>query len=107
MGLGGGSGILHQAVAGALPVTRDGGAFGYVAAEGRLQLAGLRIFGLGDTGATEHHARKGHRPRACEVTGRQRDIFDRLGYGLSATSSPPGNLGCLRLVRARYVAVSQ
>ena len=33
MGLGGGSGILHQAVAGALPVTRDGGASGYVAAE--------------------------------------------------------------------------
>lgn len=33
MGLGDGSGILHQAVAGAPPVTRDGGAFGYVAAE--------------------------------------------------------------------------
>ena len=34
MGLGDGSGIPHQAVAGAPPVTRDGGAFGYVAAEG-------------------------------------------------------------------------
>lgn len=86
MGLGDGSGIPHQAVAGAPPVTRDGGAFGYVAAEGRLQPAGPRVFGLGDTGATEHHAREGHRSHVCEVTGRQRDIFDRLGYGLSATS---------------------
>ena len=86
MGLGDSSGVPHQAVAGASPVTRDGSVFGYVAAEGRLQLADPRVFGLGDTGATEHHARKGHRPRACEVTGRQRDIFDRLGYGLSATS---------------------
>ena len=68
-----------------LPVTRDGGAFGYVAAEGPLQLAGLRIFGLVDAGMTSH-AREGHRPRACEVTGRQRDIFDRLGYRLSVTS---------------------
>ena len=34
MGLEDGSGIPHQAVAGAPPVTRDGGAFGYVAAEG-------------------------------------------------------------------------
>ena len=90
MGLGGGSGIPHQAVAGAPPVTRDGGASGYVAAEGRLQLAGLRIFGLGDTGVTKRHAREGHRPHVCEVTGRQRDIFDRLGYGLSGTLSPPG-----------------
>ena len=62
MGLGDGSGIPHQAVAGAPPVTRDGGAFGYVAAEGPLQPAGLRIFGLGDAGATERHAREGHRP---------------------------------------------
>ena len=69
-----------------LPVTCDGGAFGYVAAEDPLQLAGLRIFGLGDAGVTEHHAREGHRPRTCEVTGRQRDIFDRLGYRLSVTS---------------------
>ncbi len=38
MGLGDGSGILHQAVAGAPPVTRDGGAFGYVAAEDPLIL---------------------------------------------------------------------
>ena len=86
MGLEDGSGIPHQAVAGAPPVTRDGGAFGYVAAEGPLQPAGLRIFGLVDAGVTEHHAREGHRPRVCEVTGRQRDIFDRLGYGLPATS---------------------
>ena len=54
--------------------------------DGRLQPADLRIFGLGDTGATERHAREGHRPRVCEVTGRQRDIFDRLGYGLPTTS---------------------
>lgn len=38
MGLGDGSGIPHQAVAGAPPVTRDGGAFGYVAAEDPLIL---------------------------------------------------------------------
>ena len=86
MGLGDGSGIPHQAVAGAPPVTRDGGAFGYVAAEGRLQPADLRVFGLGDAGATERHVREGHRSHVCEVTGRQRDIFDRLGYGLSGTS---------------------
>ena len=86
MGLGSSSSIPHQAVAGALPVTRDGGASGYVAAEGRLQPAGPRVFGLGDTGVTERHVREGHRPHVCEVTGRQRDIFDRLGYGLSATS---------------------
>ena len=86
MGLGDGSGIPHQAVAGAPPVTRDGGASGYVAAEDPLQLAGLRIFGLVDAGVAEHHAREGHRPRACEVTGRERDIFDRLGYRLSVTS---------------------
>ena len=86
MGLGDSLGILHQAVAGAPPVTRDGGVFGYVAAEGRLQLADPRVFGLGDAGVTERHVREGHRSHVCEVTGRQRDIFDRLGYGLSATS---------------------
>ena len=41
---------------------------------------------LDEAGATGRHAREGHRPRACEVTGRQRDIFDRLGYGLPTTS---------------------
>ena len=51
-----------------------------------LQPAGLRIFGLVDAGVAERYAREGHRPRACEVTGRQRDIFDRLGYGLPTTS---------------------
>ena len=51
-----------------------------------LQLTGLQIFGLGDAGVTERHVREGHRSHVCEVTGRQRDIFDRLGYGLSATS---------------------
>ena len=87
MGLGDGSGIPHQAVAGAPPVTRDGGASGYVAlGDGRLQLADPRVFGLGDAGVTERHVREGHRFHVCEVTGRQRDIFDRLGYGLSATS---------------------
>ncbi len=86
MGLGGSSGIPRQAVAGAPPAARDGGASGYVAAEGPLQPADPRVFGLGDTGVTERHAREGHRSHVCEVTGRQRDIFDRLGYGLSATS---------------------
>ena len=41
---------------------------------------------LDGAGATGRHAREGHRPRVCEVTGRQRDIFDRLGYGLPTTS---------------------
>ena len=34
----------------------------------------------------ERHTRKGHRPRVLEVTGRQRDIFDRLGYKLPTMS---------------------
>ena len=41
---------------------------------------------LDGAGATGRHAREGHRPRVCEVSGRQRDIFDRLGYGLPTTS---------------------
>ena len=41
---------------------------------------------LDEAGATGRHAREGHRPRVREVTGRQRDIFDRLGYGLPTTS---------------------
>ena len=41
---------------------------------------------LDGAGATGRHAREGHRPRVCEVTGRQRDIFGRLGYGLPTTS---------------------
>ena len=41
---------------------------------------------LDGAGAAGRHAREGHRPRVCEVTGRQRDIFDRLGYGLPTTS---------------------
>ena len=41
---------------------------------------------LDGAGATGRHAREGHRPRVREVTGRQRDIFDRLGYGLPTTS---------------------
>ena len=40
----------------------------------------------GRAGATGRHVREGHRPRVCEVTGRQRDIFGRLGYGLPTTS---------------------
>ena len=48
---------------------------------------GPRARGLLDgAGAIGRHAREGHRPRVCEVTGRQRDIFDRLGYGLPTTS---------------------
>ena len=41
---------------------------------------------LDGAGATGRYAREGHRPRVREVTGRQRDIFDRLGYGLPTTS---------------------
>ncbi len=80
MGLEDGSGIPHQAVAGAPPVTRDGGAFGYVAlGDGRLQLADPRVFGLGDAGAT---VREGHRlPRARSPGG-------------SVTSSTDWATGC-------------
>ena len=41
---------------------------------------------LDEVEAIERHAREGHHPRVCEVSGRQRDIFDRLGYGLPTTS---------------------
>ena len=41
---------------------------------------------LDEVEATGRYTREGHRPRVCEVTGRQRDIFDRLGYGLPTTS---------------------
>ena len=50
--------------------------------DGDYTLEGL----LDEVEAIERHAREGHRPRVCEVTGRQRDIFDRLGYGLPTTS---------------------
>ena len=56
--------------------TRGGGL------DGDYTLEGL----LDEVEAIERHAREGHRPRVCEVTGRQRDIFDRLGYGLPTTS---------------------
>ena len=56
--------------------TRGGGLDGDHTLEGLLDGAG----------ATGRHAREGHRPRVCEVTGRQRDIFGRLGYGLPTTS---------------------
>ena len=38
---------------------------------------------LDEAGATGRHAWEGHRPRVREVTGRQRDIFGRLGYGVA------------------------
>ena len=41
---------------------------------------------LDEVETIERHTRKGHRPRVLEVTGRQRDIFDRLGYKLSTMS---------------------
>ena len=41
---------------------------------------------LDEAGVTGRHARESHRPRVCEITGRQRNIFDKLGYGLPATS---------------------
>ena len=50
--------------------------------DGDYTLEGL----LDEAGAIERYTREGHRPRVCEVTGRQRDIFDRLGYGLPTTS---------------------
>ena len=56
--------------------TRGGGLDGDHALEGLLD----------EVEVTEYHAREGHRPRVCEVTGRQRDIFDRLGYGLPTMS---------------------
>ena len=56
--------------------TRGGGL------DGDYTLEGL----LDEVEAIERYAREGHRPRVCEVTGRQRDIFDRLGYGLPTTS---------------------
>ena len=36
--------------------------------------------------AIERYTQEGRRPRVCEVTGKQRDIFNRLGYDLPATS---------------------
>ena len=56
--------------------TRGGGL------DGDYTLEGL----LDEVEAIERYTREGHRPRVCEVTGRQRDIFDRLGYGLPTTS---------------------
>ena len=50
--------------------------------DGDYTLEGL----LDEVEAIERYTREGHRPRVCEVTGRQRDIFDRLGYGLPTTS---------------------
>ena len=41
---------------------------------------------LDEVETIERHTRKGHRPRVLEVTGRQRDIFDRLGYKLPTMS---------------------
>mgnify|MGYP001691807863 FL=1 len=41
---------------------------------------------LDEAGVTGRHARESHRPRVCEITGRQRNIFDKLGYGWPATS---------------------
>ena len=41
---------------------------------------------LDEVEVIECHTRKGHRPRVLEVTGRQRDIFDRLGYKLPTMS---------------------
>ena len=36
--------------------------------------------------AIERYTQGGHRPRVCEVTRKQRSIFDKLGYDLPATS---------------------
>lgn len=41
---------------------------------------------LDEVGTTGRHTRKGRRPRVPGVTGRQRDVFDKLGYELQTTS---------------------
>ena len=41
---------------------------------------------LDEVEAIERYTQEGRRPRVCEVTGKQRDIFGRLGYDLPATS---------------------
>ena len=73
-----------------LPYTTISDAIGGVAAQADARerpRRGPRARGLLDgAGAIGRHAREGHRPRVREVTGRQRDIFDRLGYGLPTTS---------------------
>lgn len=91
MGLGDGSGVPRQAVAGAPPVTRDGGAFGYVAVgDGLLQLADLRIFGLGDTGATERHAREGPAPTCARSPGGSVTSSTDWATGCRARHNPSG-----------------
>jgi len=41
---------------------------------------------LDEVEAIERYTQEGRRPRICEVTGKQRDIFGRLGYDLPTTS---------------------
>ena len=46
----------------------------------------MKETGLDEVEAIERYTQEGRRPRVCEVTGKQRGIFDRLGYDLPATS---------------------
>ena len=50
--------------------------------DGDYTLEGL----LDEVEAIERYTQEGRRPRVREVTGRQRAIFERLGYDLPATS---------------------
>lgn len=50
--------------------------------DGEYTLEGL----LDEVEAIERYTQEGRRPRVCEVTGKQREIFDRMGYDLPATS---------------------
>ncbi|WP_165249671.1 IS1634 family transposase [Adlercreutzia sp. ZJ141] len=41
---------------------------------------------LDEVETIERYTQEGHRPRICEITGKQRAIFERLGYDLPTTS---------------------
>ena len=41
---------------------------------------------LDEVETIERYTQEGRRPRVCEVSKRQRAIFERLGYDLPATS---------------------
>ena len=65
---------------------------------GRLQPAGLRVFGLGDTGTTEHHAREGYRPPCARSPGDSMTSSTGWATGCRPRHNPPG----IGVVRGRY-----